>query len=113
MITVSPGTTSAAYTALHQPVGTPQPTSTTVSSGRSLSTDTQLVSEITLYWLKLPSMHIAPTSWPSACIRNVPSGRQPSRIVAPRSQMFECPVAQNRQCPQTGRKDVTTWSPYH
>ncbi len=92
-------------------MGTPQPTSTTVSSGRSLSTETQLVSEITLYWLKLPSMHIPPTSWPSPWKRNVPSGMQPSRIVAPRSQMFEWPVAQKRQWPQTGRKDVTTWSP--
>ena len=52
-----------------------------------------------------------PTSWPSPWKRNVPSGRQPSRIVAPRSQMFEWPVAQKRQCPQTGRKEVTTWSP--
>ena len=25
--------------------------------------------------------------------------------------MFECPVAQKRQCPQTGRNEVTTWSP--
>ena len=25
--------------------------------------------------------------------------------------MFECPVAQKRQWPQTGRKEVTTWSP--
>src|SRR6478736_5134657 len=110
MITVSPGTMSAAYTEEHQPVGTPQPTSTTVSSGRSLSTDTQLVSEITEYWLNEPSMHIAPTSPPLSWKRNVPSGRQPSRIVAPRSQMFEWPVAHQRQWPQTGRNEVTTWS---
>src|SRR3954447_26004140 len=103
MITVSPGITSAAYTAEHQPVGTPQPTSTTVSSGRSLSTLTHDVSEIVEYWLKLPSMHIAPMSVPLSWKRNVPSGRQPSRIVAPRSQMFECPVAHHRQWPQAGR----------
>src|SRR3954470_7806884 len=111
MITVSPGVTSAGLTDEHKPVGTAQATSTTVSSGESLSTVTQRVSEIVEYWLKLPSMHIAATSVPFSWKRKVPSGREPSRIVERYAQMVEGAVAQKRQWPQTGRKDVTTWSP--
>ena len=48
------------FTAEPQPVGTPQPTSTAFSSGRSSSTLTTEFWWITPYWLKVPSMHIAP-----------------------------------------------------
>ena len=82
-----------------------------MSSGRSSSTFTHENSEMVAYWEKVPSMHIAPTSWPLAWKRKVPSGRQPSRMVAPRSHRFGWPVAHQRQCPQEGMKEQTTWSP--
>ncbi len=44
---VSPGRTLPAFTAVPQPVGTPQPTSATVSSGRSSSILTQECSDTT------------------------------------------------------------------
>ena len=59
-ITVSPGFTAAAFTAEPQPVGTPQPTSTALSSGRSSSTLTTEFWWMVAYWLKVPSMHMAP-----------------------------------------------------
>ena len=59
-ITVWPGRTLAVLTAEPQPVGTPQPTSTAFSSGRSSSTLTAEFWWITPYWLNVPSMHIAP-----------------------------------------------------
>src|SRR5579872_7157118 len=61
--TVSPGETLAVLTAEPQPVGTPQPTSTALSSGRSSSTLTAEFWWITPYWLKVPRMHMAPY-WP-------------------------------------------------
>ncbi len=42
----------------------------------------------------VPSMHIAPNSLPPERNRNVPSGIEPSRIVAPMSHRFCRPVAQ-------------------
>ena len=63
MATVSPGRTFAVLTAEPQPVGTPQPTSTALSSGRSSSTLTVEFWWTTPYWLKVPRMHMAPY-WP-------------------------------------------------
>ena len=60
---MSPGATFAVFTAEPHPVGTPQPTSTALSSGRSSSTLTAEVWLITPYWLKVPIMHMAPY-WP-------------------------------------------------
>ena len=60
MTTVSPARTSPAYTAVPQPVGTPQPTSTAVSSGTDSSTLTTECSEIVEYSANVPSMHICP-----------------------------------------------------
>src|SRR5207245_2829945 len=108
MATVSPGSTPAAYTAEPHPVGTPQPTSTAVSRSRSSSTFTHDVSEMVDHWENVPIMHIAPRSWPPLWNRNVPSGIQPSRIVAPMSQRFCCPVEQNRQKPHDGMNEHTT-----
>ncbi len=65
MTTVSPIWTLPVLTAEPQPVGTPQPTSTATSSGRSSSTLTTECSLIVAYWEKVPSMHIAPASLPS------------------------------------------------
>ena len=62
-ITVWPGRTLAVLTAEPQPVGTPQPTRTALSSGRSSSTLTTEFWWIVPYWLNVPSMHIAPY-WP-------------------------------------------------
>src|SRR5689334_8631918 len=108
---VSPGRTPPAFTAVPQPVGTPQPASATVSSGRSSSILMQECSDTTERWENVPSRHIWPKSWPSAWNRNVPSGRQLSTNSAPRSHRFVMPWAQNRQCPQVGRNEQTTWSP--
>ena len=58
--TVSPGRTFAALTADPQPVGTPQPTRTALSSGMSSSTLTTEFWWTVAYWLNVPSMHIAP-----------------------------------------------------
>src|SRR6516225_2957964 len=108
---VSPGRTPPAFTAVPQPVGTPQPTSATVSSGRSSSILMQECSDTTERWENVPSRHIWPKSSPSAWNRNVPSGRQLSTNSAPRSHRLVMPWAQNRQCPQVGRNEQTTWSP--
>ena len=59
-ITVWPGRTSAVLTAEPHPVGTPQPTSTALSRGRSSSTLTAEFWWIVAYWLNVPSMHMAP-----------------------------------------------------
>ena len=109
--TVSPGRTPPAFTAVPQPVGTPQPTSTTVSSGRSGSTLMQEYSETVPHCANVPTRHIWPKSWPPAWNRNVPSGRQLSTSSAPRSHKLVSPREQNRQCPHTGRNEQTTWSP--
>jgi hypothetical protein len=109
--TVSPGRTPPALTAVPQPVGTPQPTSATVSSGRSSSILMVEYSDTVEYWEKVPSRHIWPKSRPSAWKRNVPSGRQLSYSSAPRSHRFVMPRAQNRQWPHAGRNEQTTWSP--
>src|SRR5579875_445378 len=111
MIVVSPGRTSPAFTAVPKPVGTPQPTSATTSSGRSSATFTTDASDSTAYCENVPSRHIWPKSVPPSWNRNVPSGRQLSTRNMPRSQRLVWPLAQNRQCPQTGRNEATTWSP--
>ena len=56
-------------------------------------------------------MQNPPSGSPSSRNGNVPLGSCPLAIVAPLSQRFDRPAAQNRQCPQAGRKLVTTWSP--
>ncbi len=108
---VSPGRTPPAFTAVPHPVGTPQPASATVASGRSSSILTQECSDTTDRCENVPSRHIWPKSSPSAWNRNVPSGRQLSTNSAPRSHRLVMPRAQNRQCPQVGRNEQTTWSP--
>ena len=59
----------------------------------------------------VPTMHMPPRSLSPLWKRKVPSGRQPSRIVAPRSHRFCCPVEHQRQNPQDGMNEHTTWSP--
>src|SRR5713226_1317112 len=108
---VSPGRTPPALTAVPQPVGTPQPTSATVSSGRSASILTQEFSDTTARCENVPSRHICPKSSPPPWNLNVPSGRQFLTSSAPRSHRLLMPRAQKRQCPQTGRNEQTTWSP--
>ena len=61
--TVCPGDTFAVLTAAPHPVGTPQPTSTALSRGRSSSTLTTEFWWITPHWLNVPIMHMAPY-WP-------------------------------------------------
>ena len=56
-------------------------------------------------------MQNPPSGSPSSRNGKVPLGSCPLAIVAPLSQRFDRPAAQNRQCPQAGRKLVTTWSP--
>src|SRR5580693_6910246 len=106
--TVSPGETFAVFTAEPQPVGTPQPTSTALSSGRSSSTLTQEAWWMTPYWLNVPSMHIAPYWPPGPEMGNLGPGSEPSSVLAPRSQMDWRPVAQYRQTPQAGTNEHTT-----
>ena len=71
--TVSPGCTSAAYTAEPQPVVTPQPTSAALSSGMSFSILMQLACDATVYSPNVPMQHISPRSWPRAWWRAVKS----------------------------------------
>ena len=63
---VSPGSVAAACTAEPTPVGTPQPMSTTLSSGRSGSTLMAECSEMTEYCENVPIMHMPPKSSPPA-----------------------------------------------
>src|SRR3954462_863607 len=72
---------------------------------------------------KAPTMQKPPSGSPSRRDGEVPLGSLPLAIagplfgslplaiVAPLSQRLDRPAAQNRQCPQAGRKLVTTWSP--
>src|SRR4051812_38229855 len=60
---------------------------------------------------KAPTMQKPPSGSPSRRYGKVPLGSLPLAIVAPLSQRVDRPAAQNRQCPQAGRKLVTTWSP--
>ena len=64
--TMSPGCTSAAYTAEPQPVTTPQPSRQALSSGRSFSILMQLASCTTVWWANVPSA-------PMASVRSLPS----------------------------------------
>ena len=64
MAMVSPGSVAAACTAEPKPVGTPQPISTTLSSGRSGSTLMAECSEMTARSENVPSMHMPPRSSP-------------------------------------------------
>jgi hypothetical protein len=64
MAIVSPGSVAAACTAEPKPVGTPQPISTTLSSGRSSSTLMAECSEIVARSENVPSMHMPPMSSP-------------------------------------------------
>src|SRR3954454_18923144 len=56
-------------------------------------------------------MQKPPSGSPSRRYGKVPLGSLPLAIVAPLSQRLDRPAAQNRPCPQAGRKLVTTWSP--
>ena len=71
--TVSPGWTSAAYTAEPHPVVTPQPTRAALSSGMSLSILMQLAADATVCSPNVPMQHINPRSWPWAWCREVKS----------------------------------------
>ena len=94
-------------TEVPKPVGTPQPTRATVSSGRSSSILMHEATDTVAHWENVPTRHIWPKSWPSAWNRNVPSGRQLSTSRAPMSHRFVWPRAQNRQRPHAGRNEQT------
>ena len=91
-----------------QPVGTPQPTRTAVSSGSQSSTLTTEYWEIVARSENVPTRHMAPMSSPPAWNRAVPSGISPSRVPSPRSHRLCRPVEQYRQVPQLGMKLHTT-----
>ena len=92
-------------------MGTLQATSAAVSSGIQGSIFTQENSLSRVCSANAPTMQKPPSGSPSSRNGNVPLGSCPLAIVAPLSQRFDRPAAQNRQCPQAGRKLVTTWSP--
>ncbi|CNV35693.1 Uncharacterised protein [Mycobacterium tuberculosis] len=94
MTAVSPARRFPALTAVPQPDGTPQPTSTAVSSGSQSSTFTTECCETVARSANVPSMHMAPKSVPWEWNRKLPSGMQPSRMVAPMSHRFCRPVQQ-------------------
>ena len=113
-ITVCPGCTSAALTAEPQPVPTPQPTRQATSSGMSSGTFTAESADTVVVSQKVEIPHICPTGVPSASFSRKSVGssqREPCSRPAPRSQRFCIPEAHQRQCPQEGRKEKTTWSP--
>src|SRR3954468_1580148 len=60
---------------------------------------------------KAPTMQKPPSGSPSRRYGKVPLGSLPLANVAPLSQRLDRPAAQNRQCPQAGRKLVPTRSP--
>src|SRR5271157_4921681 len=76
MTAVSPARRFPALTAVPQPDGTPQPTSTAVSSGSHSSTFTTECCEMVARSANVPSMHIAPKSIPLEWNRKLPSGMQ-------------------------------------
>ncbi len=114
-ITVCPGCTSAALTAEPQPVPTPQPTRQATSSGMSSGTFTAESADTVVVSQKVEMPHIWPTGPPpSASFSRKSVGspqREPCSSPAPRSHRFCMPEAHQRQCPQEGRKEKTTWSP--
>src|ERR1700722_7582770 len=107
--TVWPARTPAAYTAVPQPVGTPQPVSAATSNGMSFSIGTQEFCEITARSANVPSMQKPPRSAPSSSWNlKVPSASIPVIICAPQSHRFWRPVEQYRQVPQAGMNEQTT-----
>ena len=114
-ITVCPGCTWAELTAEPQPVPTLQPSRQTLSSGRSSSTFTAESAETVVVSTKVEMPHIWPTgvSVPASLSRKSvgSSHREPASSPAPRSQRFCWPEAHQRQWPQEGRNEKTTWSP--
>src|SRR3712207_5900502 len=109
--TVSPGCTPPEKAADPQPVGTLQATSAAVSSGTCGSIRTQENSLSSVCRAKAPTMQKPPRGSPSSRKGKVPLGSFPEAMVAPLSHRLDRPEAQNRQCPQAGRRLVTTWSP--
>src|SRR5215472_18225857 len=110
--TVCPARTPAAYTAVPQPVGTPQPVSAATSNGMPGSMGTQEFCEMTARCENVPSMQKPPRSAPSSEWNlKVPSASIPVIICAPQSHRFCRPVEQYRHVPQAGMKEHTTWSP--
>ena len=81
------------------------------SSGRSLSTFTHDATSTTVSSQNVEMPAPWPIGWPSMLIRKLPSDRHPVSTLAPRSHRFCMPDAHQRQRPQPGRNDSTTWSP--
>src|ERR1700722_7202427 len=107
--TVWPARTPAAYTAVPQPVGTPQPVSAATSNGMSCSIRTQEFCETTDRSANVPSMQKPPRSAPSSSWNlKVPSASIPVIICAPQSHRFWRPVEQYRQVPQARMNEQTT-----
>ena len=93
--TLSPGRTSAAYTAEPQPVVAPHPSRQILSRGRSSRTFTADHSCTMQCSANVPRPAITMASWPRAWMRAVPSSISPPMIAAPLSHRFEWPSAQN------------------
>ena len=113
-MTVSPAFTSPAWTAVPQPVPTPQPVRQATSSGMSLGILTVERTSTVVISANVPSPHIWPTGVPSEVWKrklSASSQREPVSRLAPESQMYCWPLAQYRQRPQPGRNEKTTWSP--
>src|SRR3954451_2381045 len=114
MITVSPGSTLPALTAVPQPVPTPQPVRQATSSGMSSGIFTAERTSTVVTSEKVPRPHIWPTGVPSGSAKrklSVSSQRDPYIRLAPESHRYCMPEAHQRQRPQPGRKEKTTWSP--
>src|SRR3954467_3601777 len=109
--TVSPGRTPPEYTADPHPVGTLQASSAAVSSATCGSRRTQENSDSSECRAKAPTMQNPPSGSPSRVNGQRPLGSCPVAMVAPLSHRLDRPAAQKRQCPQAGRKLVTTLSP--
>ena len=110
-----PGWTSAALTAEPQPVPTPQPTQAGDLERDVLSifTAERIVDRRGLDEGR-DAAHLADRRSPSAILSRKLVGsshREPASSPAPRSQRFCWPEAHQRQWPQEGRNEKTTWSP--
>ena len=82
--TVSPGATSAIFVADPYPVGTPQESRETYSSGTSSRIFTACDSWTVTYGEKVPSSAIGAAPWPLTVVRNVSSASaMPPMILAP------------------------------
>ena len=104
--TLDPGCTPAVFSAAPRPVVTPQPSSASWSSARSVCTGTIDASSTTIASANVPQPHTAVAVRPSGN-----SNRSAASTAGPSSQWLDRPLRHHQHDPQAGETDASTRSP--